>query len=273
MATTTADIDLGLENCTTAIGSWVRNFNIDDPDNASKAPALQRALAERGVLFFDLGRVPGGEEYKAFAGLFGKVQDGFAQKVKDQPKDFVPLIDNDIMPMQKYLTNVWHSDGGPFDVPPLAAILSPEELVGSGGDTMWSSMYAAYEALSPTFKTMLDGLQVLNNNKRPSFLEPKEHIHPAVVVNPITGRKCLHYNPIYTDHFIGLTEKENDALVRFLVDHINTPEFHVRLTWKLGYVAVWHQQATQHRAVDDRVGSRKLKRLTVDGAPLIPATS
>ncbi|MDR2857075.1 MAG: TauD/TfdA family dioxygenase [Novosphingobium sp.] len=263
--------DLGLERATGLIGAWVCNFELGAPGNPARSGTLLRALSEHGVLFFDFGRAPEAAEYTEFAGLFGNVQAVFGQQVKNQDEDAVPLIDSRRMPMKEHLINRWHSDGGPLEVPPLAAILTPYELPEAGGDTMWSSMYAAYDALSPTFQAMLDGLRIVNNNKLASFLEPKEHIHPAVVRNPVTGRKCLFYNPNYTECFVGLTDTENDVLCRFLTEHINTPEFHVRLNWKLGYVAVWHQQVTQHRGVADFTGPRKLKRLTVDGAPLIPA--
>ena len=273
MATMTKKVDLGLERATGLIGAWVRNFALDDPENAGKSEALARALSEYGVLFFDFGRPPEAEEFTRFAGLFGKVQAVFGQKVKGQQENAVPLIDAERMPMAKHRINWWHSDGGPLAVPPLAAMLTPYELPEAGGDTMWASMYAAYDALSPQMQAFLDGLRIVNNNKRTPFLEPKEHIHPAVVRNPITSRKCLFFNPNYTEGFVGLTDRENDALYRMLVEHINTPEFHVRLNWKLGYAAVWHQQVTQHRGVDDFKGPRKLKRLTVDGAPLIPANA
>lgn len=273
MATAADMVDLSLEPAEALVGAWVRTFDIAAPDNAARAAALQRALAEYGVLFFDFGRVPGEEEYTRFAGLFGPVQAVFGQQVKERDGPFVPLIDSDRMPMENHKINWWHSDGGPLEVPPLAAILTPHELPPIGGATMWASMSAAYDALSPQMQGLLDGLRIVNNNSRADFLQPKEHVHPAVVRNPITGRKCLFVNPIYTARFEGLPEKESDALFRFCVEHINTPEFHVRLHWKLGYCAVWHQQVTQHRGVNDFKGPRKLKRLTVDGAPLIPANA
>lgn len=266
-------VDLGLEPVTGLIGARVHNFDLGSPDNRAKAGALLRALSEHGVLFFEFGRVPEAEELNAFAGLFGKVQGVFGQQIKNRDANAVPVIDSAVTPMKEYRVNHWHSDGGPLPIPPLAAILTPHELPEVGGDTMWASMTAAYDALSPSFQLLLDGLQMVNNNKLTSFLEPKEHIHPAVVVNPITGRKCLFFNPNYTEHFVGLADKESDALRRFLVDHINTPEFHVRLRWRIGTVAVWHQQVTQHRGVNDFSGPRKLKRLTVDGEPLIPANN
>jgi taurine dioxygenase len=263
--------DLGLERVSEVIGAWVRNFALGAPGNDAKAPALQRALAEHGVLFFDFGRVPTPSELWDFASLFGNVQAKFGQTVKDRDENAPPIIDSDRMPMKQFRINVWHGDGGPLPVPPLAAILTACEVPPAGGETMWASMYAAYDALSPHMQKMLDGMQILNNNDRVRFLEPLEHVHPAVVVNPITGRKCLFVDPNYTSQFAGVPEGESDALHRFLTEHINTPEFHCSLRWKPGYCAVWHQQATKHRGVDNFKGPRKLLRHTVDGAPLIPA--
>jgi taurine dioxygenase len=255
------------------IGAWVRGFELAAPENGLLKEQLQRALAEYGVLFFDFGRVPNFEEYFGFASLFGQVQGRFGQVIKDRQGEETPFIDSARTPMKQFRINHWHGDGGPLPVPPLAAILMAYEVPEAGGDTMWASMVAAYEALSPHMQRMLDGMQIVNNNDRTRFLEAKEHVHPAVVVNPITGRKCLFVDPNYTARFVGVPEAENEALLRFLFEHINTPEFHVRLRWKPGYAAVWHQQVTKHRGVDDFTGSRKLQRHTVDGVPLIGASA
>lgn len=263
--------DLGLERINENIGAWVRNFELATHGNAAKAPALQRALAEHGVLFFDFGRLPTPDEYWDFAGLFGPVQAKFGQTVKDKDENAPPMIDSDRMPMKQYRINVWHGDGGPIAIPPLAAILTAHEVPPCGGETMFASTAAAYDALSPHMQKMLDGMQMVNNNNRVKFLEPLEHVHPAVVVNPITGRKCLFVDPNYTSHFVGVPEAESDTLHRFLSEHINTPEFHCSMRWQPGYCAVWHQQATKHRGVDNFKGPRKLQRHTVDGEPLIPA--
>lgn len=269
-----ADTDLSglrFEAVSGNIGAWARGFALDAPDNASLKERLQLALAEYGVLFFDFGRIPDFEEYLGFASLFGKVQGKFGQVVKDRQGEETPYIDSARNPMKQFRINHWHADGGPFAVPPLAAILLAYEVPEAGGDTMWASMYAAYDALSPHMQRMLDGMRILNNNDRTSFLEPKEHVHPAVVVNPITGRKCLFVDPNYTARFVDVPDRESEVLLQFLFEHINTPEFHVRLRWKPGHAAVWHQQVTKHRGVDDFIGTRKLQRHTVDGAPLIGA--
>ena len=262
---------LAFERVSGNIGAWVRNFDIGATDNVAHQGVLQHALAEHGVLFFDFGRLPSFEEYHLFAGLFGDVQGKFEQVVKDPKGPETPFIDSARNPMKEFRINHWHSDGGPFAVPPLAAILMAYEVPEAGGDTMWASMYAAYDALSPHMQRMLDGMKIVNNNQRTTFLEPKEHVHPAVVVNPITRRKCLFVDANYTARFVDVPDEESEALLHFLFEHINTPEFHVRLRWKPGYCAVWHQQVTKHRGVNDFAGPRKLQRHTVDGAPLIGA--
>jgi taurine dioxygenase len=269
---TILETGLELEPVSANIGAWVRGFELGAPGNSALADKLQRALAENGVLFFDFGRVPTSDEFWDFAAIFGKVQPKFGQTVKDRDENAPPIIDSDRMPMKQFRINQWHGDGGPIAVPPLAAILTAYEVPPAGGETMWSSMYAAYDALSPHMQRMLDGMQMVNNNDRVRFLEPLEHVHPAVVVNPITGRKSLFVDPNYTSHFVGVPEAESDALLRFLFEHINTPEFHVSLRWRPGYCAVWHQQVTKHRGVDNFKGPRKLQRHTVDGEPLVGAS-
>lgn len=252
-----------------AIGAWVTGVELGKEGSAEQAKTLRRGLADYGALFFDFGRIPTGEEFTQFARNFGEVEARYGQKVADQPKENeVPHIDSAKVPMKEYHQNWWHQDGAPLDNPPLAALLTPLELPPVGGGTMFSCMHAAWDGLSPRFQQMLDGLEALHNNARVGFLEPREHVWPVVLTNPITGRKSLYVNSIYTQRILGLADKESETVLRFLFDHVNTPEFHVRLEWKLGYVAVWHQQITQHRGVADFTGPRKLKRLTIAGAPL-----
>jgi taurine dioxygenase len=252
------------ERATGLIGAWVEGVELGAPASAETAATLRRLLAEHGVLFFAFGRIPSAREFTDFTGLFGEVEVGFGQKVRDRTEE-VPYIDSDKVPMKEMHIDWWHTDGAPLERPPLAAALTPIELPQAGGDTMWASMYAAWDALSPRYQQLLDGLEALNSNVRLPFLEPKQCVHPAVLRDPITGRKSLYVNSNYTERFIGLSAKESDALLRFLFDHVNTPEFHVRLRWRLGCVAVWHERVTQHRGVNDFTGPRKLKRLTVIG--------
>jgi taurine dioxygenase len=265
-ATLTPKEGIRFERATGSAGAWVHGAGLGAAPDPIVTDALTRALHEYGVLFFDVGRVPSSEEFAAFAELFGEVEGPFGQRIKGKTEES-PYIDQDKTPMKDIRTNRWHYDGGPLATPPQAALLTPVELPETGGDTMWANMYAAWEALSPRYQSLLDGLEVLNNNARLSFLEPREFVHPAAPTDPITGRKFLYVCEGYSQRLLGLAEKESDSLLRFLFDHVNTPEFHVRLRWRLGVIAVWEERLTQHRAVADCGGPRKLRRLTIKGPP------
>jgi taurine dioxygenase len=95
--------------------------------------------------------------------------------------------------------------------------------------------------------------------------ETSSAVHPAVIRDPVTGRKMLFVNSNYTERILGMTDKESEALLRMLFEHVNTPEFHVRLRWRSGVIAVWEERVTQHRGIADFVGPRKLRRLTFAG--------
>ncbi len=127
-------------------------------------------------------------------------------------------------------------------------------------------MYAAYEDLSSRYQQLLEGLEVLHTTRRTPFVkEQTQTVHPAIIRDPVTGKKALYVNSVYSERFLNLSERESDSLMRFLFEHVNSPEFHVGVNWKVGTTAVWEERVTQHRAVDSFVGSRKLRRVTIKG--------
>src|SRR5262249_28078682 len=143
------------------------------------------------------------------------------------------------------LVDRWHTDGPPMASPPYAALLTPDVLPRVGGDTLWASMTAAFDALSPQYQRLLDGTEAVHPTAKASRLkaldEPdtsygdgERSVHPVVPIDPFTGRKFLYVNSIYTERIIGLSDSESADLLAMLCEHINTPEFHVRLRWKLG---------------------------------------
>jgi taurine dioxygenase len=141
---------------------------------------------------------------------------------------------------------------------------------------MWASMYAAYDALSSHYQRLLDGLEALHttdslNRLRPATREANlfgpgsSFTHPAVIRDPVTNKRALYVNSNWTERILGLTDTESESLLRMLFEHINTPDFHVRLKWDTQTVVVWEERVTQHRAVNDYVGPRVLHRVMVEG--------
>jgi taurine dioxygenase len=262
--------DIRVEKVTPTIGARIRGIALDQPATPNIVETLRHALHEHGVLFFEFGRRVDEDEFRGFCGLFGEVEIGYRFSTNKEDKQAnqpaVPCIDAAYQPLKDYRTNMWHTDGTPFECPPQAAILTPIEPPELGGGTMWSSMYATYESLSSHYQRLLDGLEVLHSTMRTPFLkQQKQTTHPAIIRDPVTGKKALFVNSIYSERFIDMSERQSGSLMRFLFEHVNTPEFHVGVKWRLGTVAVWEERVTQHRAVDSFVGPGKLRRLTIVG--------
>jgi len=258
------------EKATPAIGARVQGVALDEAATPEVVQALREGLHAHGVLFFELGAGVEEAQQRNFARLFGELEPvyGFSteQREAQAKQGSGGLIDADFQPLKEYRTAQWHTDGTPFERPPQAAILTAVEPPELGGGTMWASMYAAYEDLSSHFQNLLDGLQVQHGTMRTPFVrERAQWIHPAVIRDPVTGRKALYVNSVYSERFLDMSESESDALLRFLFEHVKSPEFHVALTWRPGTTAVWEERVTQHRAIDAFAGKRKLRRITIKG--------
>jgi taurine dioxygenase len=263
MATAAVQVKLSFEPATGLIGAHVHGVGLDESDPAV-AEALNRALHEYGVLFFQFDDLVGAPEFMRFAGLFGQIEDSYRLTLKEETES--PLIDSDQVPMKGTRINVFHSDGTALENPPQAAMLTPVELPPAGGDTMWASMYAAWDDLSSHWQRLLEGVEVLHSTRRLPFLrESPTTVHPAVVRDSVTGRQLLFVNANYSDRILGMSERESEETLQMLFRHINTPEFHVRLRWRPGAIAVWEERVTQHRGVADFTGPRKLRRVTLKG--------
>lgn len=179
---------------------------------------------------------------------------------------------------------MWHTDVTWLPQPPALAFLSVIELPAYGGDTMWASTTAAYEALSPTLRSMLDGLQTVHSCHQ-SFVEIAERKsgieglagqlrkaypavqHPLVRTHPRSGRRSLYMTDRGVMHRIaGLPKSESDAILDFLDRHVAEPRFHIRWRWRPGQLAIWDERTTMHRGVSDHYPQRRvIRRCTVDG--------
>ena len=142
-------------------------------------------------------------------------------------------------------------------------------------------MYAAYEALSAPVRSLVDGLVAVHDITKPmrkamaaghttlDLAEMQQRWppveHPVVVTHPETGRKALFVNRNSTTHLVGLSERENDVLLPFLLDHVRSPEFQCRFHWKPDSIAFWDNRCVQHYAVADYADRRVMHRVTIDG--------
>lgn len=250
------------------VGAFVEGVDLQGPHSNQTRDALVRALHEHGVLFFEYDSVVSQEQFQAFGDIFGEVEEGYriAALEDGKPIRTEGVMDSDKVPMKQFQTNKWHGDGTLFECPPQSAMLTCLEAPPAGGETMWASMYAAWEDLSSFTQRLLEEVEVLNSAKRlPWLTSDATAVHPAVITDGITGRKALFVNENYSERILGMSDHESETILQMLFRHVNTPEFHVSYSWKPGRIAVWEERVTQHRGVANFKGPRKMRRLTFIG--------
>lgn len=254
--------DIRFEPVAVHAGAIVHGVGLDETDPLV-IETLNRALHEHGVLFFDFDDIVTPGEFLTFSKLFGEAEGKYPISIDAKES---PFIDSDIVPMKDARINVFHTDGTALEFPPQAAMLTPFELPEVGGETMFASMYAAWDDLSSYYQRLLEEVEVLHSTARlPMLREKPTATHPAVIRDPVTGRKMLFVNANYSERILGMSLTESENLLQMLFNHINTPEYHVRRPWRLGTVAVWEERVVQHRGVADFKGPRKLRRITLKG--------
>ena len=170
----------------------------------------------------------------------------------------------------------WHSDVSCDAEPPAASMLYMKQMPDVGGDTLFSSMYAAYDALSDRMKTYLEGLTAVHasddiykgsgyRDSEQGGLTPRSE-HPVVRTHPVTGRKALYVNSIFTKYIRGVPRKEGEALLRYLLEHAALPSYQCRFRWAVGSIAFWDNRCVQHYATDDYFPqTRHAERITIAG--------
>lgn len=167
--------------------------------------------------------------------------------------------------------DIWHSDATFMDCPPLGTMLRSIELPPTGGDTLFANMYAAYEALSSRMRGLVDDMTAIHDftksssHRRPLHDEYPPVTHPVVRTHPVTGRRGLFVNRIFTTRLDGLSDRENEVLLPWLCDHVQSPDFQCRFSWRPGSVAFWDNRCTQHYAVADYAERRVMHRVVLDG--------
>lgn len=260
-----------------SIGSVVEGVSLAEPLDAELFGLLDAALVERKVLFFR-GQHLSPEQQRDFAAHWGTLESHpFFREVSEQGQqaEVVRLEKDDQVGGYE---NIWHSDVSWRREPSLGSVLRAVEVPPTGGDTLWADMAAAYDNLTDAMKERIDGLTAEHDwvnsfgltmpPERRDALRPDFPAveHPVVRTHPVSGRKLLYVNKIFTDHLVGLDADEGAELLDFLCRQATMPEYQCRWTWTPGDVAFWDNRSTQHYAVSDYFPQRRvMERITVVG--------
>lgn len=266
-----------------SVGAEISGIDISRPLPAATVAALREVLGAHGVIFFR-DQPLSEAQHIAFAEQFATINiNRFFRPVEGWPQ----IAEVRKEPEQKQnIGDVWHTDHSYDQIPAMGSILYAREVPDTGGDTMFASMYAAYDALSDGLKATLGSLRAVHSSRhvfgamanRPAELTGRlgnveaatqDASHPAVITHPISGRKALYVNSNFTLHFEGWTVDESRPLLQYLYGHAVRPEFTCRFRWRAGSLAFWDNRATQHYALNDYHGYRRLMhRITLEGVAL-----
>ncbi|MGC8475550.1 MAG: TauD/TfdA dioxygenase family protein [Acetobacteraceae bacterium] len=243
---------------TPIIGAEIGGVDLAAPSNR-QLDEIHRALAAHQVIFFrDQTLTP--EQHLAFGRHFGPLHiHPAAPHAPGHPELMIIHADKD---SPRANGENWHSDVSCDPEPPLGSILYIKTCPPRGGDTLFASMYAAYEALSDRMRTYLDGLTALHDGEpvyrglyanygvadKPEY--PRAE-HPVVRTHPVTGRKALYVNRGFTRRILGIPRDESEGILRYLYEHMENPLFQCRFRWRANSVAFWDNRCVQHHALWD----------------------
>jgi taurine dioxygenase len=280
---TKSAISVEVRPLTATCGAEIGGVDLARPLDDATYRRLRTALVDHGVIFFRDQRLDDVAQNE-FARRFGE-PDIFPfgeRPTPEAPAVHVIAFDGATDAEGKG-ADEWHADVTFIPTPPMGTVLRAVELPPYGGDTCFSNMSAAFDALSPAIREMIDGLKAVHDYRvfapklfrtdpagaadkleaRAKSNPPVEH--PVVRTHPESGRRVLFVNRNYTSRIVGLTERENEMLLPYLFDHARDPMFQCRFQWRPGSVAFWDNRLVQHYAVADYRARRRMHRVVIKG--------
>ncbi len=263
------------------IGAEIFGANLD---SESDLETINAAFVEHSVIAIrGLELTP--EDHLSFARTWGEINvNRFFKPVDGYPEIATVLKEAD---QTSAIGETWHTDHSYDKAPAMCSMLYAKEVPDVGGDTCFASQHAAYLALSDGMKRTLENMKAWHSSRHAfgaSLADEEAHqdgrlgneaaatqdaLHPVVISHPLSGKKCLYVNGDFTTHFEGWTREESQPLLNQLYAHCSRADFTCRLRWEAGTLAIWDNRATQHMAMNDYPGERRLMhRITIEGVPL-----
>lgn len=267
------------------IGAEIHGVNLREPLTPSEVSAIRAALLKWKVVFFR-DQPMDHRQHVAFARQFGDPTPGHVvfggeeqfPEIYSVAKFRKANAKRGAAPLRSWTG--WHADITAAINPPAASILRGVVVPPYGGDTQWTNLAAAYEALSPALRGFVDTLHGEHRYDAPvgnaatkaydEMVSQNSLVsrHPLVRVHPETGERVLYVSPAFLKSIPDLKPTESERFMHLLWEHAVLPEFTVRFKWEPGSVAFWDNRATAHlapRDIFDTDFDRQFYRVTLMG--------
>jgi len=260
-----------------ALGATITDIDLKQPLEEKLTVFIAKALAENEVIFFRNQDITP-EQHRAFALNFGQLQ---SHPVYPTIKGFpeITILENDEKNPSKI--EKWHTDMTFKKIPPLGSILLGKVIPEKGGDTLFASLSAAYSDLPLDLKQSLEEMTAVHSFEygfKESLAEPygREKLaqalidnppveHPVVCTHPVTGKKLIYVNSLFTLKINSLSDSESSELLEFLCDHIKKEKYQCRFSWEINSIAFWDNRSVIHKPDNDYWPQlRRMERITID---------
>ncbi len=261
------DTSFRVEAVAGALGAQIHGVDLALPLSDETFEAIRDALHEYLVIFFRDQDLTAGQ-HRAFARRLGPLEPHpYVAGLAEHP-DIIEIVKE---PEETHnFGSRWHADLTFLEQPPGGAVLYARELPPVGGDTMFANMVLAYETLSHGMRRMLEGLSARHASGEPKLYASEfrgmrerggtdaiEQVHPVVRTHPVTGRKAIFVNPVFTRCFETMTMEESAPVLRYLHEHATRPEFTFRFRWSPGTLLIWDNRVVLHNALNDDFGAAR----------------
>ena len=260
-----------------ALGATITDIDLKQPLDEELTGFIAKALAENEVIFFRNQDITP-EQHRAFALNFGQLQ---SHPVYPTIEGFpeITILENDEKNPSKI--EKWHTDMTFKKIPPLGSILLGKVIPEKGGDTLFASLSAAYSDLPLDLKQSLEAMTAVHSFEygfKESLSEPfgREKLaqalidnppveHPVVCKHPVTGKKLIYVNSLFTLKINSLSDSESSELLKFLCDHIKKEKYQCRFSWEINSIAFWDNRSVIHKPDNDYWPQlRRMERITID---------
>ena len=258
------------------LGAIITGVDLSKEINEDQYKDIHKAFLDNQVLFFQNQNEIAPEIHLKLGKLFGELHvHPAAPSMPGYPEIFeIHAHKNSKVANGEF----WHSDVSCDIEPPLGTMLQLHILPETGGDTMFSDMYSAYNELSDKYKSLLNGLVAIHESEhlysgryedrgvnRDNIKTPVAN-HPLIRTHPITGKKAIYVNRTFTTGIEGMNKNESSSILEFLFEHCEHVNFQIRYRWNKNDMAFWDNRCTMHRAIWDYwPNERKGRRVTIKG--------
>jgi taurine dioxygenase len=266
---------IAIEPLTPAIGAVITGVDLAQPLDDAAFHAVEAAMLAHQVVFLR-DQVITEQQQRDFAARFGPLHIHPIYPRSDSVPEIM-LLDTALNDLRD--NALWHSDVSFLESPSLGAVLLARKVPPLGGDTLWASATAAYDALPDTLKVYLGTLSAIHDLAKSfpaarfeseTLIAAKRNnppvVHPVIRTHPVTDKKAIFVSEGFTTGIVGMEPTMADPLLDMLYTHVTRPEFTVRWKWRVGDVAIWDNRVTQHYATYDYGDAhRVMNRATMMG--------